>query len=243
MIISSEENSDAFQKSLENFKPEEEVTRSLISADFDKPKGIPGQNNISGEDAESFVQIRENIVEAELEAKGYINVMKKLPPKIPIDRIVRKNVKDMPNLKNLSEKTKRSGTTDSFKKLSPSTEKRLNGEGEHIEKETESIDGEDKEINPFTNEQNVAMNKIMLDEGKQSSNEEEKYTDLKIKDPSSKRRKRNEEEKNMDKIMSGLRGSPSKKGKKVKRMTTDSSSSEITYSEDSDFKKKVRIFN
>lgn len=237
LIISSEDNSDAFQKSIDNFKPEIDVSRSMISADFDKPNGIPGQLPISGEDADSFVKIRENIVEAELEAKGYINVMKKLPPKIPIERIIRKNKKDIPNIKNFSEKTKRSGTSDSFKKLTPSTEKRLSGERDHPEKETESIDEEENEIDPFTNEQNVAMDKIMLDKGK-SSSEEEKITDVKTKVPSSKRRrKKNEEEKKMDNVMNGLRGHSKKKGKK---MTTESSSSSEYSSDESDFK-KVRL--
>lgn len=224
------DSTDMLKQSMENFKPEHELTKSMVSADFEKVNAIPGQHSISGEDLENFEQIQEIMVEQELEGKGYINVMKKLPPKIPIDRIVRKDKKNVPSIKSFSEKSKKSGgSNEESKKLTPSTEKRLSKD-----KETDSFE-EEKEVAPFTNEQNVAMEKIMLDEGLKSSSEEEKITEGKTKVTSAPSKKLEEDK--MDKIIEGLKGKSSSK-RKGKRVTTDSDSSS-SYSDDSDMKKKV----
>ncbi|CAI2367749.1 unnamed protein product [Moneuplotes crassus] len=225
------DSTEMLKQSMDNFKPEHELTKSMISADFEKVNALPGQHSISGEDLENFEQIQEIMVEQELEGKGYINVMKKLPPKIPIDRIVRKDKKNMPSIKSFSEKSKKSGgSNEESKKLTPSTEKRLSKD-----KETDSLE-EEKEIDPFTNEQNVAMEKIILDEGLKSSSEEEKITELKTKVTSTKSKK--QEEDKMDKIIEGLKGKSLSK-RKGKKVTTDSDSSS-SYSDDSNLKKKSK---
>ena len=106
----------------------------------------------------------------------------------------------MPSIKDFtqSQRSKKSGSTETPKKKTPSTEKRLSGEHGN----TDSYEEDEKEMNPFTEEQKVAMDKIMLAEGKDSSSEEI-ITAVKTQMPSSNSKK---EEDKMDRIMAKLRG-------------------------------------
>ena len=62
----------------------------MLSEHFDKPFVLAGQNEISGDDIDNFNEIKEVMKEEQLAAKGYVNVQKKLPPKIPLEHITRK---------------------------------------------------------------------------------------------------------------------------------------------------------
>jgi hypothetical protein len=153
------ESSDAFQKSLDHFNPDNDITKSILSGDFGQAYAIPGQQSISGEDMEDFEEIRTHIIEQELAAKGYINVNKKLPPKIPLSKIIRKDQKDVPTIKDFTERSKKSGSTDTNKQKqqTPSSEKRMVNDHEGEDKSSDEF------ADVFTQEQKVAMKHIMFE--------------------------------------------------------------------------------
>jgi hypothetical protein len=161
------ESSDAFKKSLDHFNPDNDISRSILSGDFGQVYAIPGQQSMSGEDLEDFEELRANIMEEELAARGYINVNKKLPPKIPLSKIVRKEKQDVPSIKNFTEYSKKSGSSDTNKRATFSSEKRLTNEQEGEDKSSDDF------ANVFTEEQKVAMKQIMHEK-----DEEEEYKDV-----------------------------------------------------------------
>ena len=157
--IDSEPSDIILMKSLDNFDPRNEVSASMKSSDFDVPFVMPNQLEVTQEDQASFTEIYANLKEQQMAAKGMININKKLPPKIPIDKIIRKNKKDMPSIKGYTDGSLKSGSTDSLRKHTPSTEQRLSGGKD--DQLNEDNDEDDDMIDPFTNEQKKVMQDIM----------------------------------------------------------------------------------
>lgn len=149
---------------------------------------LPNQNSLSIDDVALFEQLKMDMVDYRQYDPSYVNVQKqKLPPKIPIESIVRKkNKQDNQSIKDFSERTKKSGSSDQTgsnrDKQTPSSEKRLSEEktqGLHDYNEPsnfakaqkrrqfdpdvigdESDDFEDA-LDPFTDEQKNQMKEIM----------------------------------------------------------------------------------
>jgi hypothetical protein len=179
MLDIESDSGDNFKKSLDNFNPEKDVSKSLISEDFKAPYPIPGQMPLTFDDEQSLADLRENLIDGEMRAKGMININKKLPPKIPIEHIIRKNKKDMPSIKDYAEMSKKSASTDSHRKYTPSTEKRLSRD-----KDEEDDDDDDEALAPFDEEQRKIMKDILnFNEAKKEKEkiEEEKLATEKVK--------------------------------------------------------------